>query len=91
MTSLATAASRVSAPAWTPRQLARGRAALADREAPARPLRAGAPDGPAIGPRRLEAGHPRHRASGAPCLGLALAAGGAFWVGFGGALTLLLG
>ena len=26
-----------------------------------------------------------------PCIGLALAAGGAFWAGFGGALALLLG
>jgi hypothetical protein len=38
---------------------------------------------------QLEAG-PLYRATRAPCLGLALAAGTALWAGLGGALVLLL-
>ena len=38
--------------------------------------------------RRL--GVPREATNGAPCLGLAIAAGGAFWGALGAALALLL-
>jgi hypothetical protein len=91
MTSLAATAPCISGPARAPRQLARGRAAPADGEMPARPLRAGALGKSAIEPQRVAAGQACHRATPAPCLGLALAAGAAFWAGFGGTLALLLG
>jgi hypothetical protein len=91
MTSLAATAPCVSGPARPPRELARGRPVPPDGEAPARALRAPALGRFAVEPQRVKADQASHRATPAPCIGLALAAGGAFWAGFGGALALLLG